>query len=74
MLQISKIISFTMKLDLVDHVFLLSELFIVRDLSVYIYIYIYMELVRHNLKHVWELTISEATMGIETRDVEEDIF
>ena len=33
-----------------------------------------MELVRHNLKHVWELTISEATMGIETRDVEENIF
>ena len=33
-----------------------------------------MELVRHNLKHVWELTISETTMGIETRDVEEDIF
>ena len=30
-----------------------------------------MELVRHNLKHVWELTISEATMEIETRDGEE---
>ena len=40
MLQISKIISFTMKLDLVDRDFSLSEFFVVRDLSVYIYIYI----------------------------------
>ena len=38
MLQISKIISFTMKLDLVDRDFSLSEFFVVRDLSVYIYI------------------------------------